>query len=133
MERDWQKFVREQQESDLAALIADEKLKPEETRKFITNAFRDGSIKTTGTDTDKILPPVSRFGGGARAEKKQNVIDKLKAFFEKYFGLGINSFAEEKKEQKELAIEPVETKTEYIIEKGFRLGMVAETQEDYSN
>lgn len=35
------------------------------------------------------MPPVSRFGGGNRAEKKQNIIDKLKAFFEKYFGLGI--------------------------------------------
>lgn len=34
------------------------------------------------------MPPVSRFGGGGRAEKKQGVIDKLKAFFEKYFGIG---------------------------------------------
>ena len=35
------------------------------------------------------MPPVSRFGGGARATKKQNVIDKFKVFFEKYYGLGI--------------------------------------------
>ena len=52
------------------------------------NAFRDGALKTTGTDVDKILPPVSRFGGGgSRDKKKQTVIDKLKVFFEKYFGL----------------------------------------------
>ncbi|MDR1800304.1 MAG: hypothetical protein LBQ95_00430 [Lachnospiraceae bacterium] len=44
-------------------------------------------IKTTGTDVDKILPPVSRFGGGNRSEKKQGVIAKLLVFFEKYFGL----------------------------------------------
>lgn len=37
---------------------------------------------------DKILPPVSRFGGGGRAKKKQSVIEKLKGFFEKYFGIG---------------------------------------------
>lgn len=92
IESDWQKFVRDQQEQDLSDLIQEEKLKPEETRKFVDNAFRDGTLKTTGTDIDKILPPVSRFGGGGRAKKKQTVIDKLKAFFEKYFGLGINAF-----------------------------------------
>jgi len=37
------------------------------------------------------MPPVSRFGGG-RAQKKQGVIDKLKAFFEKFFGIGRAKF-----------------------------------------
>ena len=95
VERDWRKFVLEQEEKDLQDLIDQEKLKPEETRKFVANSFRDGAIKTTGTDIDKILPPVSRFGGGGRAQKKQTVIDKLKSFFEKYFGLGINPFDKE--------------------------------------
>ena len=72
----------------MQTLITDEKLKPEETRKFISNAFRDGVLKTSGTDVDRLLPPVSRFGGsGSRNKKKQTVIEKLKAFFEKYFGL----------------------------------------------
>lgn len=84
---DWRKFVQEQKESDLAALIADEKLKVEETRRFIDNSFRDGALKTTGTDIDKILPPASRFGGGSRQVKKQGVISKLLGFFEKYLGL----------------------------------------------
>ena len=96
IETDWQKFVREQQEQDLNDLIQEEKLKPEETRKFVEDSFRDGTLKTTGTDIDKILPPVSRFGGGGRAKKKQTVIDKLKSFFEKYFGLGINAFEQRK-------------------------------------
>jgi len=84
---DWRKFVQEQKETDLAALIDGEKLKEQETRRFIDNAFRDGAIKTTGTDIDKILPPASRFGGGDRQEKKQGVIAKLFGFFEKYLGL----------------------------------------------
>lgn len=85
---DWVRFVREQREADIAQLIQSEKLKPEETRKYVDNAFRDGVLKTTGTDVDKILPPVSRFsGGGKRVQKKQTVIEKLKAFFEKYLGL----------------------------------------------
>lgn len=84
---DWRKFVVEQKEADLAALITDEKLKEDETRRFINNAFRDGTLKTTGTDIDKILPPASRFGGGNRQIKKQGVIAKLLDFFEKYLGL----------------------------------------------
>lgn len=63
------------------------RLKPEEAKRFIDNSFRDGTLKTTGTDFDKILPPVSRFGGGNRVEKKQNVIVRLSKLFEKYFGV----------------------------------------------
>lgn len=86
VEKDWRKFVAEQKEADLTDIITKEKLKPEEARKFIENSLRDGILKTTGTDIDKIMPPISRFGGG-RATKKQEIIKKLKAFFEKYFGL----------------------------------------------
>ena len=87
VDEDWRKFVIEQKETDLTMLIEEEKLKLEETRKFINNSFRDGSLKTTGTDIDRIMPPVSRFGGGNRAAKKQGVIERLMQFFEKYFGL----------------------------------------------
>ena len=84
---DWIKFVTEQKKTDLDTLIAEEKLKPDETRKFVDNSFRDGILKTTGTDVDRILPPVSRFGGGNRTAKKDGIIAKLQAFFDKYFGL----------------------------------------------
>ena len=86
---DFKKFVREEKEKDLEKVIEEEKLKPEETKKFIDNSLRDGILKTTGTDIDKLLPPVSRFGGGNRAEKKLGVIEKLKGFFDKYLGLAI--------------------------------------------
>jgi len=85
---EWNGFVAQQRENDLVELIQEEKLKPEETRIFLENSFREGEIKTVGTDIDRIMPPVSRFGGGNRTKKKQTVIDKLKAFFEKYFGVG---------------------------------------------
>ena len=86
---DFKKFVREEKEKDLEKVIEEEKLKPEETKKFIDNSLREGILKTTGTDIDKLLPPVSRFGGGNRAEKKLGVIEKLKVFFDKYLGLTI--------------------------------------------
>ena len=84
---EWRDFVMRQKEQELAAIITEERLKPEETRKFMENAFRDGAIKTTGTDIDRLMPPVSRFGGGNRATKKQGVIDRLKTFFDKFFGI----------------------------------------------
>lgn len=37
---DWRRFVLTQEENDLAKIIMAEKLKPEETRKFVSNAFR---------------------------------------------------------------------------------------------
>jgi type I restriction enzyme R subunit len=86
VDEDWRKFLHERKEADISAIIEEEKLKPEETRRFIDNAFRDGMLKTTGTAIDKIMPPVSRFGGG-RAAKKQGIIEKLMLFFEKYLGL----------------------------------------------
>ena len=73
--------------AELKQLIQDEKLKEDETRKIVSRVFRDGEFKTSGTEIDRILSPVSRFGGGNRAEKKQRVIDKFKTFFEKYFGI----------------------------------------------
>ena len=85
---EWRSFVAEQKENDLKAIIAEENLKEAETRKFIETAFRDGTVKTTGTDIDKLMPPMTRFGGGNRAEKKQGIIARILAFFEKYFGIG---------------------------------------------
>lgn len=84
---DWKKFVDEQREQDLVVIIDEEKLKADETHKFVDNSFRDGVLKTTGTDIDDILPAVSRFGGGNRVEKKKRVIDRLMAYFEKYLEL----------------------------------------------
>ena len=63
-------------------------LNAEETKSFIENAFRDGTIPTSGTAVMKILPPVSRFNkDNSHAVKKQTVLNKLGIFFERFFGL----------------------------------------------
>lgn len=84
---EWRSYVADEKEKELVAIIAEEKLKEAETRKFIENSFRNGEIKTTGTDIDDLMSPVSRFGGGNRAAMKQTIIEKLKTFFERYFGI----------------------------------------------
>lgn len=84
----WEEYVKRKREEDLATIIKEEQLKTAETKKYISNAFRDGQLRTTGTDIDKILPAISRFGGGGnRSYKKTSVIRRLKEFFEKYLGL----------------------------------------------
>ena len=119
---DWGKFVKEQKEIDLKKIINDENLNEEETRKFLDNAFRDGQVKTNGTDIEKILPPMRRFGGGNRAEKKENIIVKVKKFFEKYFGLG--------------TADRNDDGFEYRVtdeEESYDLNMVAEEGEEYKH
>ena len=85
---EWRAFVDAHRTQDLERIIAEEGLKAAETRAFVANAFRDGSVPTTGTAITRILPPVSRFSPAAgHASKKQAVIDRLVAFFDRYFGL----------------------------------------------
>lgn len=84
---EWRDFVMRQKEQELTAIITEERLKPEETHQSIETALQAGEIKTTGTDIDRLMPPVSHFGGGNRTAKKQGIIDRLKTFFDKSFGI----------------------------------------------
>ena len=86
-DRDWREFVQHQKEVDLEEIITQERLKPEETKRFLDHSFRDGELKTSGMEFDRIMPPVSRFGGGNRAAKKQGIITRIVRFFEKYTGV----------------------------------------------
>lgn len=119
---EWRSFVAEEREKQLIQIISEEKLKENETRKFMEDSFRNGEIKTTGTDIEKILPPVSRFGGESRAQKKQKVIDKLKAFFERFFGIGDSSFANKGDAVTvyDIGAAPVQMAAEYPAEYGKR-------------
>ena len=85
---DWSAFIDARREAELAELIDTESLKGPETRELLSNAFRDGAVQTSGTAVTKIMPPMSRFAaGGDHGAKKQRVLDKLRAFYERYAGL----------------------------------------------
>lgn len=71
---------------DLEDIITEEKLKPEESRKFMKNCFKNGEVKDTGTALSGILPPISRFTpNDERTRKKESVLTKLRNYFERYF------------------------------------------------
>jgi len=85
----WQAFVARRKAAELGQIIREENLNADQTRGFMDQALRDGAIATTGTAITKILPPLSRFSKNSNhSAKKQAVLEKLAAFFERYFGLG---------------------------------------------
>ncbi|MEU8319802.1 type I restriction endonuclease subunit R [Nonomuraea sp. NPDC048881] len=86
---EWRAFVTAKREAELDQIIAEEGLRADEARRFINTAFRDGAIQTDGTAITRVLPPVSRFAArGAFSDKKQRVLTKLGAFFDRFIGLG---------------------------------------------
>lgn len=88
IDQEWGAYIAAKREAELEMIIVEESLRPDETRAFVETAFRDGQIQTSGTAITMVLPPVSRFSaGGGHGEKKQRVIQKLGAFFERFFGL----------------------------------------------
>ena len=90
---DWHSFVDAKKVEELDQIINDENLDKEETYKFITNAFRDGYVQSTGTALSKVLPPVSRFTPtGDRTKKRESVLEKLSSFFNKFWDISGGRF-----------------------------------------
>jgi len=77
---DWQKFVDEKKIEELEKIIKSENLDHDATYTFVRNAFRDGSVATTGTAT----------------KKRESVLGKLTHFFERFFDISGGKFPEQK-------------------------------------
>lgn len=89
VDAEWLSFVARRKAEELDRIIAEEGLNAEETKTFMDNAFRDGTVPSTGTAITKILPPVSRFSrNNNHSEKKWTVLDKLSDHLERFLGLG---------------------------------------------
>lgn len=85
---DWQTFVNSKKIEELDRIIAEENLDREETYRFVESAFRDGNVQTSGTAITKIMPPVTRFSPDQnRSKKRETVLDRISAFFEKFFDI----------------------------------------------
>ena len=87
----WHDFVAKNREKELSKIINEENLNDEKARKFISDAFRSGEIKEVGTGIINILPPAPIFGFAegmeTQSDKKERVLKRLKAFFERFFGI----------------------------------------------
>ena len=88
VEGDWRKFIAEQKKVELDEIIKEENLNANATEEFINKAFEDGELKTAGTAVIKLLPPKNMFSPNfEHSHQKAFVIDKLKAFFERFSSL----------------------------------------------
>lgn len=91
---DWNSFVRRKMTEETDDIIKTENLKDAPARKFIKQCFANGFVQTEGTGIAAIMPPINPFKKAAgREEKKNTVIDKLKAFFNKFYDL-VGSYSE---------------------------------------
>lgn len=84
---DWHVFVETEKKKDIQLLIEKENLRSNEAQYYFEKLFHEQVLKTTGTEIDKILPPMSRFDGGNRFVKKSQVTERIQKLFYKYFGL----------------------------------------------
>lgn len=90
---DWTEFVKRQQKEQLDEIIETEHLKADKTYEFIENSFKNGTLDETGTQMAMILPPMPLFSKkNDRGKKKETVIEKLKAFFDKFFDISGGRF-----------------------------------------
>lgn len=88
LDEEWSAHIEAQRTVELDQIIADETLRPDETRAFVERAFRTGGLQASGTAITRILPPTSRFAAdGSHGENKQRVLTKLSEYFERFFGL----------------------------------------------
>ncbi len=80
---DWEAYIEEEKRKQLSKIIEEEHLKAAETEDFMERAFADGYVTETGTGIAHILPPSNPFLPES-GEKKQTVIEKLKAYLNKF-------------------------------------------------
>ena len=86
---DWGKFIEQQKEQELQTIIDEENLDEKETRRFVDRAFHDGYVNEMGTAVTKILPPMPLFEAGEKRQRtKERVLEKIKAFFLRFFNIG---------------------------------------------
>jgi type I restriction enzyme R subunit len=81
----WREFIDEQKATELDEIIREENLNPQKTRELISKSIGDGELKTSGTAISALLPAQDLFAeGNIRGTQKARVIDKLRAFFDRF-------------------------------------------------
>ncbi|MBQ6828248.1 MAG: hypothetical protein IJO46_09580, partial [Thermoguttaceae bacterium] len=85
----WRTFVTKRRDAELAQIVAEERLNPDATLKFMKKAFRDGYVEENGAELTALLPRTSRCARrdastATLAEKKENVFDKLARFLRRF-------------------------------------------------
>lgn len=84
----WREYLRRQMLDELGVMVREFNLKLDETTALLRSSFAEGGVPESGTAINDIMRPMSRFarrrGGVSRAEAKARVIERLKAYYERF-------------------------------------------------
>ncbi len=89
----WREYVNMQKRREFEAIVKDENLKEREAKEFIETSFKRGYVAEGGLELNGIMPPINPFDPNANREGKlRQVVERIKAFFNKYFGIANAEF-----------------------------------------
>ena len=95
VDSEWKQYVNKEKRQQFDQIIEEEHLKKEKALEFIENAFQRGYVPEGGMELDSIMPPINPFDKAANRQGKiQIVLDRIKAFFNKFFDISNGDFAE---------------------------------------
>ena len=93
VDADWKRYVNREKREQFDQIITEEHLKRDKAVEFIENAFQRGYVPEGGMELDSIMPPINPFDKSANRQGKiQTVLEKLKAFFNKFFDIADGEF-----------------------------------------
>ena len=96
VDAEWKQFVNEQKRAQFNQIITDENLKREKAIDFIENCFQRGFVPEGGIELDAIMPPLNPFDPNANRQGKiKTVIEKIKAFFNRFFDISDGIFRDD--------------------------------------
>ena len=84
---DFNHYAQECQRIELAALIAEEDLQEEAAKRYILHSLIRGYASENGTDLHKTLPKMGILNPNY-LPKKRRVLERIRAFVDKYKGIG---------------------------------------------
>ena len=91
----WRIYVNDEKRRQFDAIIEEENLKREKAVEFIENAYERGYVPEGGMELDGIMPAINPFDVNANREGKiANVLEKLKAFFQRFANISDGDFSD---------------------------------------
>ena len=93
----WRVYVNSEKRRQFDAIIDEENLKRDKAVEFMENAYERGYVPEGGMELDGIMPPINPFDVNANREGKiATVLEKLKAFFQRFADVSNGDFSDDK-------------------------------------
>ena len=95
LDEEWREYVNREKLLEFERIVDEEHLKRSNALEFIQDAFQRGYVPEGGVALDSIMPPINPFDPQANRQGKiEKVLERLKAFFNRYFDIANNEFGD---------------------------------------